>query len=69
MSVSQPRPFRGSRWFKGNLHAHTELSDGALSPARVVEIYKKHNYDFLAVTDHDPVSYTQLDVYKRQPLA
>ena len=53
MSVSQPRPFRGSRWFKGNLHAHTELSDGALSPARVVEIYKKHNYDFLAVTDHD----------------
>ena len=42
----------GGNWYKGNLHTHTDNSDGELSPDEVVEGYKKNNYDFLAITDH-----------------
>ncbi len=38
---------------KGNLHAHTHLSDGLLSPQEVIARYKELGYDFLAITDHD----------------
>jgi hypothetical protein len=38
---------------RGNLHAHTTFSDGALSPHRLVEAYERLGYDFLAITDHD----------------
>jgi hypothetical protein len=38
---------------KGNLHAHTHLSDGLLSPQEVIARYKALGYDFLAITDHD----------------
>lgn len=40
------------RWYKGNLHTHTILSDGILAPPQVVELYKSMDYDFLAITDH-----------------
>ncbi len=50
-------PFeREGNWYKGNLHTHTSNSDGELSPEEVVEGYKKHNYDFLAITDHNKVT-------------
>lgn len=38
---------------KGNLHTHTTRSDGYYDLEDVVGIYKKENYDFLAVSDHD----------------
>ena len=38
--------------YKGNLHMHTTLSDGALTPEEAVLKYKKAGYDFLALTDH-----------------
>src|SRR2546428_9433440 len=38
---------------RGNLHAHTTFSDGALSPHRLIEEYERLGYDFLAITDHD----------------
>ncbi len=38
---------------KGNLHAHTYLSDGLLSPEAVIARYRALGYDFLAITDHD----------------
>ena len=40
-------------WLKGNLHSHSTLSDGHLTPEQMKEAYKHHGYDFLAVTDHD----------------
>jgi predicted metal-dependent phosphoesterase TrpH len=40
---------------KGNLHTHTTLSDGTMSPARVLEAYRDRGYDFLAFTDHEPL--------------
>ncbi len=38
--------------YKGNLHTHTNRSDGALSPDLVIEKYKSEGYDFLSLTDH-----------------
>ena len=40
------------RWFKGNLHMHTALSDGRLDPDSARKIYRDAGYDFIAITDH-----------------
>lgn len=40
------------RFWRGNLHSHSHLSDGALAPAEVIRRYKAAGYDFLALTDH-----------------
>ena len=40
-------------WYKGNLHTHTTESDGDADPEVVVEWYKKHDYDFLVLRDHN----------------
>ena len=40
------------RWWKGNLHTHTTVSDGELSPAAAAAAYRRLGYDFLAITDH-----------------
>ena len=34
------------------LHAHTTWSDGALSPAQLVDLYGRAGFDVLAITDH-----------------
>ena len=40
------------KFFKGNTHAHSTMSDGRLSPEEVFETYQSSGYDFLALTDH-----------------
>lgn len=40
------------RWYKGNLHCHSNQSDGLPSPQQIVDLYAEHGYDFLAITDH-----------------
>ena len=45
-------PEKGS-FFKANLHSHTTISDGALSPEEMKELYKSNGYAVLAYTDHD----------------
>jgi len=46
-------PYAGSGdWYKGNLHCHTTISDGALSPNEVASLYEEKGYSFLAITDH-----------------
>ena len=40
------------RFWRGNLHTHSTLSDGALKPEDVVEAYKRTGYDFLQLSDH-----------------
>jgi hypothetical protein len=40
------------RFFKGNLHTHSNRSDGALEPEAVCAAYRDAGYDFLALTDH-----------------
>ena len=40
-------------WVKGNLHTHTSMSPcGRVLPERVVELYEKSGFDFIALTDH-----------------
>lgn len=39
-------------FFKGNIHTHSNRSDGALSPHTVCAHYKAAGYDFVAITDH-----------------
>lgn len=40
-------------FYKANLHAHTNISDGEMSPAEAKEEYKKRGYSILAYTDHE----------------
>jgi hypothetical protein len=40
------------RFWRGNLHTHSTLSDGALKPDDVIEVYKRTGYDFLQLSDH-----------------
>ena len=43
---------QGRRWFRGNLHAHSTVSDGVKTPEEVADLYRNQCYDFLAITDH-----------------
>ncbi|MFB9231696.1 PHP domain-containing protein [Pseudohalocynthiibacter aestuariivivens] len=40
------------RFWRGNLHTHSTLSDGALPIESVVEAYKNAGYDFLMMSEH-----------------
>lgn len=40
------------RFWRGNLHTHSTLSDGVLAPEEVCRRYKAEGYDFIALTDH-----------------
>lgn len=44
---------REDRQFKANLHSHTTLSDGNLTPERSVAAYKAAGYQILSLTDHE----------------
>jgi len=43
---------RAGRFRRGNLHTHSNLSDGALAPEEVCRRYRAEGYDFIALTDH-----------------
>ncbi len=45
-----------------NLHLHTNVSDGALSPAQVIKRSQQIGLDLISITDHDTV-----DAYKMLP--
>ena len=44
------------KFFKGNTHMHTTVSDGAKSPEDACTLYKSMGYDFVVQTDHWKVS-------------
>ncbi len=46
------------RFYRGNLHTHSNLSDGVLAPEEVCRRYKAEGYDFIALTDHFIAAYT-----------
>ena len=49
-------------FYKANLHCHSNLSDGKLSPEQLKEMYKEKGYSILAITDHDSIrSHADLD--------
>ncbi len=40
-------------FYKANLHCHSTVSDGRLSPEEAKNVYKKKGYSVVAFTDHD----------------
>ena len=44
---------QNGNFYKANLHCHSTLSDGKLSPEELKERYKNQGYSVLAYTDHD----------------
>lgn len=56
--------------FMGDLHMHTCRSDGRQAPAIVSANYRKHGYDFFAITDHNRYypSLEAIDTYKDVPI-
>jgi hypothetical protein len=44
------------RWWKGNLHTHSLWSDGDDFPEMIAAWYVEHNYNFLALSDHNILS-------------
>lgn len=44
------------KWYKGNLHTHSYWSDGDEFPEMIMDWYKSHGYNFLALTDHNTLA-------------
>ncbi|RLT38948.1 MAG: phosphotransferase [Chloroflexi bacterium] len=40
------------RFWRGNLHTHSTLSDGAQTPEAICRDYREAGYDFISLTDH-----------------
>lgn len=56
--MTRPLAFTApGRFWRGNLHTHSNRSDGVLPPEEVCHRYRAEGYDFLAVTDHFIGSY------------
>ena len=56
--------FDATHFQRGNIHAHSRLSDGDSKPDAVIAWYRRHGYQFAALTDHnvffDPKRYANL---------
>src|SRR3954453_851093 len=49
----RPAAFASSgEWFRGNLHTHSDRSDGMAPVEQVIAEYRAAGYDFLVLTDH-----------------
>lgn len=63
-------PYENVNWDaqprKANFHTHTTESDGAQSPSTVIDGYHAQDYDVLALTDHNHVTWPWRD-YDRSP--
>jgi len=47
--------------YKANLHCHSTMSDGSLSPEMLKDIYKERGYSVLCISDHErPKSHSRL---------
>ena len=44
------------RYFKTQLHTHSNISDGAPSPEEMKDLYKARGFQILAVTDHNLIA-------------
>lgn len=56
------------RWFKGNLHTHSLWSDGNDYPEMIADWYKRHDYQFLALSDHNVLQEGAKWIELKQPV-
>jgi hypothetical protein len=60
--ITNPYNPEGKLWLKGNLHCHSDRSDGDLDAQEVINTYADLGYDFLMLSDHDVLAdYTGLN--------
>jgi histidinol phosphatase-like PHP family hydrolase len=45
------------RFFRGNLHCHSNRSDGLVDPEEVVGAYREAGYHFICLSDHFEAEY------------
>lgn len=45
--------YEEGNWYKGNIHCHSTVSDGKLTPEELVTAYRKQNYSFLIFSEHE----------------
>jgi predicted metal-dependent phosphoesterase TrpH len=51
--VTNVSPFSlPGRFWRGNLHTHSDLSDGALTAQQVIDAYQQAGYDFVMLSEH-----------------
>ena len=43
--------------FRGNLHCHSNRSDGTVAPEEVARAYREAGYDFILLSDHFEAEY------------
>lgn len=44
---------KAANFYKANLHVHTTVSDGEMTPAEIKRIYMEQGYSVVAYTDHE----------------
>lgn len=55
-SEAQTQTAGQAKWWKGNLHTHSLWSDGDDFPEMIAAWYLEHDYNFLALSDHNILS-------------
>ena len=59
----------GPGWYRGDLHSHTEHSDGENTIAEMAHFAKSRRLDFLAITDHNTTTHMpEIDAWREPPL-
>jgi hypothetical protein len=65
----QSFPLSTSNWYRGDLHSHTDHSDGENTIAEMAAFAKKRGLDFLAITDHNTTTHMPvIDAWKDPPV-
>lgn len=54
LSMTEIHNPRGG-WYRGDFHAHTDFSDGVLSPPALAALALEEGLDFFTITDHNTV--------------
>ena len=54
------------KWFKGNIHTHTNVAGGDAEPEVVVRWYRRHGYDFLVLSDHNHLTLLDYSAGRRR---
>ncbi len=59
----------GPGWYRGDLHSHTEHSDGENTIAEMAYFARSRGLDFLAITDHNTTTHMpEIDAWRDAPL-
>ena len=57
LGSQEQRGARSGRWYRGDLHAHSEHSDGANTVDEIVDYTRRAGLDYFALTDHNTISH------------